>query len=1001
MLGAHTQVRLADFIKAVADWETGVEITRQVLAEKKSFEPQAAFDHLDVNERGYLTVKDILSFLNGLDVFPTEEEVRNLIKQYTPTEDEILTYEDFENMVLPVTSAYLAQLALSRGVYQLRGLTYTSAWALARVFDKEIKEMRKVDAFREDLLEMNDWDPREAFETIDYKEQGFLTPFNILEFLRTRKVIASYDDVLAFMRKADKDEDRKVSYREFEKILQPSLKTRRKSPSPKKASYGQFSTSSLKKSPVSSPVKNKSPGSKSRTGYSTEKTKLTDQDYNEYLETCNKKSRHTRNVSMGTYGSQGSQKATPKKQLFTDSWSKGPSPGKYQSTSKYDYSREREPDPREHLEELRARYTIRKDYYSTPKGGFSTYQPESSYASGIKATESQWVKRKRPEDVARRLEFGETEEYVGKPEESEEYDFTGYRATLGRDTREGGEDQELRGTEEKQPRSEEKQSAPEEEATITTQKEAASDDPYKTPQKGERREPREATTSAKEGTASSRKRSPAEYIISPRKERSPGRYSGAKTYSEKSPIRGYEEEYVAKALKQIIQYERELLTYKCELAGRKDFTVITSFRKIINEAGEGTTNQQQFEDNLRNYGVFFTQTEAEAVFAKFDHDGDGAISLNDYEHIIVPSNKDLERRLKERDVTTEIGESTVKSLVKFIKKFAEIEAKIEDLRVRISKRNFKLEDAFKAIDIKEQGFIDLEELEQVLTYHGVFPTEKDLKNIVNKIDTDNDGKLSVQEFIKGFSPVKGAKAEGHEEKKEESASKEEQGAAKEEQTEAPKVEESKEEVSEKAPEGEDKDKKEAESEKKEEAPVEKKEEPAEKIEADVEKPKEDDKSPAQKEEKAEPKQEQTVEEEKREEKEPVQEPKQGEEKPVEEKVVEEKPVEEKPVEEKPVEEKPVEEKPVEEKVVEEKPVEEKPVEEKPVEEKVVEEKPVEYKPVEENPAEEEKSKEEQQPQEESKPEETTDDVKNVAESDEQPATKDTQEGGQGAENADS
>mmetsp|Transcript_35822 Transcript_35822/g.41798 ORF Transcript_35822/g.41798 Transcript_35822/m.41798 type:complete len:97 (+) Transcript_35822:3-293(+) len=75
--------------------------------------------------------------------------------------------------------------------------------------------MRKIEVYLEDLVEMRDWNCKEAFKTIDHKAQGSLTPFNILEFLRTRDVIASYDDVLSFLRKADKDEDGRVSYREF------------------------------------------------------------------------------------------------------------------------------------------------------------------------------------------------------------------------------------------------------------------------------------------------------------------------------------------------------------------------------------------------------------------------------------------------------------------------------------------------------------------------------------------------------------------------------------------------------------------------------------------------------------------------------------------------------------------------------------------------------------------------------------------------------------------
>ena len=120
MLGIRTQLRLADFIKAIADTETAVEMTRQVLAEKKGFEPHAAFNYLDRTGNKYLSIADVTSFLNELDLFPTEEEVTSLLLGYSSNEEPRLAYEAFAKLTLPATNPYLLQLVQTRESQNLK-----------------------------------------------------------------------------------------------------------------------------------------------------------------------------------------------------------------------------------------------------------------------------------------------------------------------------------------------------------------------------------------------------------------------------------------------------------------------------------------------------------------------------------------------------------------------------------------------------------------------------------------------------------------------------------------------------------------------------------------------------------------------------------------------------------------------------------------------------------------------------------------------------------------
>ena len=674
------------------------------------------------------------------------------------------------------------------------------------------------------------------------------------------------------MRKVDKDEDGKVSYREFVKAVHlvskiqdkpPSSSSKTKksnfqfmaSPSPKKSGSGQRPSSS--KSPMRSkvPAKNSTPNSALKYKNFTPKKQLSDQDYRKYLNTSTKtdsseqasfSKRNDQEKSQNLWPAESNSELIKKSSYYkmmtpqkgkteTSTRSKKPKQKtpelrdqkikKTQTPLKDGYSakkdsyvlqqmsftpkqerfspKQRSPTLKETISRIiektpkqerhspkQERYSPRQDKYSPRQ---ERYSPKQSHDPIIEdftripvrsSSKTRSVTRKdydlplhqrdntpikaevkqveqvpnyregyrrdriteveNPHEVrvdnysgykARRAEYRKQELQKETKETEEKYDYTGYRETLGKNSP-PSERQELKSYREPN------QSATEAAISFDEKDSRWKNPSYKTPRKEGQEEQGE----------SSQRKPPSEFVISPRKERSPpGKYLRAKNLSQKPSIKGYEEQFLAKAIKTVIDCERELQDAKKDLANQKDFSTMGAFRKFINKEAQDTTNQQQFEENLRSFGIFFTKTEAAAVFSKFDKDGDGIIGFRDFEHVVVPTNREFSGKLRERDPREELGDNSVKLFINFVKKFASIEAQLEDLRLRISKR-FSLEDAFKAIDTREKGSIDAKEIKEILVYHGVFPTEKDIQNVISKMDTNNDGKLSVQEFTRSFNP---------------------------------------------------------------------------------------------------------------------------------------------------------------------------------------------------------------------------------------------------------
>ena len=66
---------------------------------------------------------------------------------------------------------------------------------------------------------------------------------------------------------------------------------------------------------------------------------------------------------------------------------------------------------------------------------------------------------------------------------------------------------------------------------------------------------------------------------------------------------------------------------------------------------------------------------------------------------------------------------------------------------------FLFADAFGVIDLENTGYIDFENLKRFLTHEmGKEPTEDVVINIIRRLDKDDDGRLSYNEFVEGIRP---------------------------------------------------------------------------------------------------------------------------------------------------------------------------------------------------------------------------------------------------------
>ena len=107
---------LGELLFTLAKTEQSIELKRQYLATNENFEPYQAFMRLDRNQTGFLTPKQILTFMrdNGLGKGVTEADCYYIVKFFDSDEDGALHYPDFMQMLLPCSNAKLRAQATQR-----------------------------------------------------------------------------------------------------------------------------------------------------------------------------------------------------------------------------------------------------------------------------------------------------------------------------------------------------------------------------------------------------------------------------------------------------------------------------------------------------------------------------------------------------------------------------------------------------------------------------------------------------------------------------------------------------------------------------------------------------------------------------------------------------------------------------------------------------------------------------------------------------------------------
>ena len=221
---AYEQNQFNDFLKKLMGIEGEIERLKIDLSLNPDFNCEDAFRIFELDGRGFLDKDDLKYGLNLLNIYPTDLELRLLMKRFDLQKQGGINFSDFFDIVVPFEKEYRTAVEerLPRSCCPCRSIdafSYSTINTLKCLFKLLIETENEINNFRRTLGTLR-IKLRDIFGLVDYLQRGYFTNSDLVDYVQKENIL--YDDKeldLLFIR-LDKNRNGKIDYIEVEDELQ-------------------------------------------------------------------------------------------------------------------------------------------------------------------------------------------------------------------------------------------------------------------------------------------------------------------------------------------------------------------------------------------------------------------------------------------------------------------------------------------------------------------------------------------------------------------------------------------------------------------------------------------------------------------------------------------------------------------------------------------------------------------------------------------------------------
>ena len=212
MLSTETETQVARLLKALAEGERTVEISRQVLSDNYDFDAYQVFKALDVEGKNKVCPVNIMNFLRAKGIYCDPCEAQLIVLFYDQDHDGLLSYAEFLDLVQSEKSSKKGNFSNHEDK-----LSFNIDYSLTKVLEKEVELARELIQKLRNLRCRYDFNCHDIFHAI--KDYNCIGPEGIRNFLDKNAVGYLESDVKAIVKRLDFNKDGRVDVCEFHAFL--------------------------------------------------------------------------------------------------------------------------------------------------------------------------------------------------------------------------------------------------------------------------------------------------------------------------------------------------------------------------------------------------------------------------------------------------------------------------------------------------------------------------------------------------------------------------------------------------------------------------------------------------------------------------------------------------------------------------------------------------------------------------------------------------------------
>ena len=203
--------------------------------------------------------------------------------------------------------------------------------------------------------------------------------------------------------------------------------------------------------------------------------------------------------------------------------------------------------------------------------------------------------------------------------------------------------------------------------------------------------------------------------------------------------------------KTIKKYDIEIESFRSSLCSLPNFSPVSIF-SYLNQNLKSFLTIKDLNSFLESQNSKFNENYLRKLIHNFDKDGDFSLNLHEFSCLIL--SKKTNKNEIFSSYRTEINDEVKMDLKNILEKEMELIKELNDIAKEI--KNSKIFSTYEAFMVIVGGdkYITKNNLGKFMNDNYMEINEDDLKSIMFRIDSDNDDKISYEEFKEIFYPLK-------------------------------------------------------------------------------------------------------------------------------------------------------------------------------------------------------------------------------------------------------